>query len=79
MMIEAKSVLTIGNNGTIFTLILPDFGFNFNFNFNLRISNFTLTSNLKLKLKLNPKYYLRNDEKTSWFGLGSDLVAFVSY
>ncbi len=78
-MIEAKSVLTIGNNGKIFTLILPYFGFNFNFNFNLRISNFTLTSNLKLKLKLNPKYYLLNGEITSWFGLGSDLVAFVAY
>jgi hypothetical protein len=78
-MIEAKLVLTISNNGKIFTLMLPYFGFNFNFNFNLRISNFTSTSNLKLKLKLNLKYYLLNGENTSWFGLGSDLVAFVAY
>ena len=77
MMIEAKSVLTIGNNGKIFTLILPDFGFNFNVNFNLIISKFTLTSNLKLNL--NPKYFLLNGKNTSWFGLGSDLVAFVAY
>ena len=78
-MIEAKSVLTIDNNGKIFTLILSDFGFNYNFNFSLRISKFTLTSNLKLKLKFNPKYYLLNGENTSWFGLGSDLVSFVAY
>ena len=75
MMIDIKSVLTIGNNGKIFTVILPDFGFNFNFN--LRISNFTFTSNLKLKL--NPKYYLLNGKNTSCLYLGSDLVAYVAY
>jgi hypothetical protein len=77
--IEAKTVLCIPNDGMISTLILSNFRFNFNFNFNLRFLNFTVTPNLKLKLKLNPKYYLLNDENTSWFGLGSDLVAFVAY
>ena len=62
MTIEAKLVLTIINNGTIFTLIVSDFEFNYNFNFNSRISKFTLTPNLKLKLKLNPKSDFLNDE-----------------
>ena len=70
MTIEAKSDLIIGNNGMIFTIISPDFGFNFNFNFNLRISNFTLTPKLKLKLKLNPKDDFVDVENTPYFGLG---------
>ena len=77
MTIEAKSDLTIGNNGTIFTLILSYFGFNFNFK--LRISKYTLTPNFKLKLKLNQKSDFLNDENIQWFGLDSNLVAFVAY
>ena len=79
MTIEAKSDLNIGNNGTIFTLIVSDFWFNVNFNFNLRISKITLTPNLKLKLKLNPKSDFLNDENIPWFGLDSNLIAFVAY
>ena len=60
MTIEAKPVVTIVKNGTIFTLSLSNFYFNFNFNFKFNNFKFHLNAQFEVEVDVEPQIM------TSW-------------